>query len=260
MVFNWSALKETDPVKYAEIRKKQYENRKATMDKKYADPVWRANFVKKQREGHKRKKELEALKKKEELEEWKDVEDWVKEVEKTLTKRFEALETLRPFIYLWRKLFRAFKSKQKVDEQQERFKQTHPDYHKEWHVKHGGNAAILKKRQYKKDNKAAAKKHLEITEMTEHERKRFKYDNMLDTKVERTSFRNWAKRHNESLERKPFLEFKDEPEPPKKRGPRQNLGGPFPDKHTPTFKKWVEFTKPERQMNKEEMQRAAGGP
>jgi len=254
MVCDWTLLKETDPARYEEIRKKQYENRKAVMDKKYADPVWRANFIKKQREGQKRRRLLEGLleaqTKQKELDVWKDVEDWVKEIEKTLVKRKEALEKLRPFVYLWRKVFKAFKSKQRVDEQQEKFKQAHPDYQKEWHAKQGGNAAIKKKRQYKKDNKEAAQKHLEITEMTELERRRFRYDNMLDSKVERTWFRNWARKNNETLERTPFLEFKDEPEPPKKRGP----------KPTECFRAWVEVHKPERQMTLEEMGQAAGGP
>jgi len=186
-----------------------------------------------------------------ELEKWQDVEDWVKEIEKTLKNRLEALKKIRPFVAIWYKLWKAGRAQSIYKKQQSKFRQANPNYGKEWFAKHGGAAEVKRKQKAKKANKEAAQKHLEITEMTELERRRFRYDNMLDSKVERTWFRNWARRNNESLERTPFLEFKDEPEePPKKRGPKPKEG----------FRAWVEVHKPERQMTLEEMGQAAGGP
>jgi len=258
---DWTLLKDTDPEKYAAIKKKQLENRKAVMDKKYADPVWHAKWVKSMVEGRKRKAEQKQIKKldeiRQELEKWQDVEDWVKEIEKTLTNRLEALKKIRPFIAVWYKLWKAGRAKTIYKEQQSKFRQENPNYTKEWFAKHGGAAEVKRKQKAKKANKEAAEKHLETAEMTAHERKRFKYDNMLDTKQERVNFRNWLKKNDEPLERTPFLDPDYEHEPPKKRGPKPKSV----DGHSHAFKKWeVILTKPERQMTLEEIGQAAGGP
>jgi hypothetical protein len=247
----WYNLKDTDPEKYAEIKARADANRKAAHEKIFSDPVRKEKWLNALREGHKKRMAKKKQEKVEIEEEWKEVDDWVKEIEKSLLPRKNALRKLTKFLIAWIRKWR-------VQKQQYRFKTANPNYHKEWHTKHGGNAAILKKRKYKKDNKAAAKKHLEITEMTDDERRLFKYNNMLDNHTERCNTRNWLKRRNLPLERKPFLEFKDEPEskPEPKKVPLAEFRKP-----SAAYLFWqATLTKPERQMTKEEMQRAAGGP
>ena len=90
--------------------------------------------------------------------------------------------------------------------------------------------------------------------MTDDERRLFKYNNMLDNHTERANTRAWLKRRNLPLERTPFLQAESKPEP--KKVPLAEKGKP-----SAQYLFWqATLTKPERQMTKEEMQRAAGGP
>jgi hypothetical protein len=247
---SWYDLKNTDPEKYAEIKARAAANRKAATEKIHSDPVRKAKWLNALKEGIKKRMEKNKQEKVE-IEDWKEVDDWVKEIEKSLLPRKNALRKLTKFLIAWTRKWREQKRRDK-------FHTANPNYYREWFEKRGGAAEVRRKAAAKKANKQAAQKHLEITEMTEFERRRFKYDNMLDNHTERCLTRALLKRRNLPLERKPFLqaESKPEPKPEPKKVPLAEFRKP-----SASYLFWqATLTKPERQMTKEEMQRAAGGP
>jgi len=248
---SWYDLKDTDPEKYAEIKAKTDARRKAAHEKIYNDPVARAKWYNNIKEGVKKRtanKKAKKIQKQLEIDEqWKEVEDWIKEIEKNLLPRKNALRKLTKFLIAWTRRW-------KHNKRQREFHKANPNYGQDWIKKNGGAAEVRRKTAAKKANKQAAIKHLEITEMTEDERRLFKYNNMLDNHTERCNTKAWLKRRNLPLERTPFLQAESKPEP--KKVPLAEKG-----QHSAAFKKWEAIlTKPERQMTLEEMGQAAGGP
>lgn len=241
---NWVNLKETDPEKYAEINKKQKENRKAVMDKKLADPVWHAAWIKKMVEGRAKarenkkeaKKEAEEALKRAEIEAeefWSDVTIWTIQVAKERSVERNALRLIAKLI----KPYRLRKLKEEKEERQkeikERFYEAHPNYQREYFQKNGGWRAIRARAKAKYDQKQKALEHLKLTTMTEEEKERFRYDNSLMETKEHRNYRGKLKRRNLPLEKTPFTKPK------------------------PII---AIFNKPAQQMTLAEMQRAAGGP
>jgi hypothetical protein len=237
---NWVNLKETDPEKYAEINKKQKENRKAVMDKKLADPVWHADWIKKMVEGRAKareaKKEAEEAAKRAEIEAeefWSDVTIWTLQVAKERSEERNALRLIAKLI----KPYRLRKLKEGKEERQQeikkRFYEAHPNYQREYFQKNGGWRAIRERAKAKHDQKQKALEHLKLTTMTEEEKERFRYDNSLMDSTEHRHYRGKLKRRNLPIEKTPFTKPK------------------------PII---AIFNKPAQQMTLAEMQRAAGGP
>lgn len=246
----WQEKYKDDPIKYAEILKKQNDRRKEVMEKKYADPEWKANWSKRMSEGHYKgqlkRAEKEKKKKEEEKEFWKEIEDWTLEVEKNLSNKKEAYKIIAKLIKPYRLRKKREEAIKKEKENQKKFKEKNPTYHRDYNRNLGGRYKREELAKIKRDNKKAALEHLKLTTMTEEEEKRFRYDNYLMNAQERGNYYSWLKRRNLTTERTLFIETKNE-----------NTKPPIePTKPKITFT----LTKPERQMTPEEMQQAAGGP